>query len=189
MGSTSSKSELHLTNVARASLEELLLDYQDYLRQRDLPLWPKDSPQANAVRALSKYPSDQSDLTDPSDAGDRARATHYAAALRHKDPTVTANALICLIHQANYLLDQQIAAIEQAFIEGGGATEQLATARMAQRRKNQSDQTDQTDQTDLPNCPACAKPMALRTARAGKNAGTQFWGCTGYPDCKGVVPV
>ncbi len=185
MGSTSSKSELQLTNVARASLEELLLDYEDYLRQRDLPLWDKESPEANTVRALSRYPSDQSDLTDPKDPGDRARARYYAPWLRHKDPTVSANALICLIHQANYLLDLQLAAMEQAFIEGGGATEQLATARMAQRLKDQSDQSDQTD--PIPNCPACGKPMALRTAKQGKNAGTQFWGCSGYPDCKGVV--
>ncbi len=187
MGSTSSKSELQLTNVARASLEELLLDFQDFLRQRDLPLWPKDSPNAATVRALSKYPTDQSDLTDPQDAGDRARAKHYAPALRQQDPAATANALICLIHQANYLLDQQIAAMEQAFIEGGGATEQLATARMAHRRGNQSNQSDQTD--PIPPCPTCGKQMALRTAKQGKNAGSQFWGCTGYPDCKGAVPL
>ena len=51
-GGTSSKSELHPTNVARASLEELLLDCEDYLRQHKLPQWPKDSPQAGEVRSL-----------------------------------------------------------------------------------------------------------------------------------------
>ena len=187
MGATSSKSELHLTNVARASLEELLLDYEDFLRQRELPLWGKDSPQASAVRALSRYREDQSDLADPSDLGDRARAAHFAKALRHADATVSANALICLIHQANYLLDQQIAAMEQSFIEGGGATEQLATARMAHRRGDRSDRSDQTD--PIPKCPACGKEMALRTAKTGKNAGSQFWGCTGFPECKGAVPL
>lgn len=184
MGATSSKSELHLTNVARASLEELLLDYEDYLRQHDLPLWRKDSSKASAVRALSRYPEDRGDLSDPSDLGDRARAAHYAKALRHADATVSANALICLIHQANYLLDQQLAAMEQAFIEDGGVTEQLATARMAHRRGDRSDQTD-----PIPKCPACGQEMALRTAKTGKNAGSQFWGCTGFPECKGAVPL
>jgi len=187
MGATSSKSELHLTNAARASLEELLLDYEDYLRRNDLPLWTKDSPKASAVRALSRDPSDQSNLNDPKDPGDRARARHYAPWLRHDDPATRANAILCLIHQANYLLDQQIAAMEQAFIKGGGATEQLAAARMAHRRGDRSDPAERTD--SIPPCPACGKRTALRTAKQGKNAGSQFWGCTGYPDCKGAVPL
>jgi restriction system protein len=84
------------------------------------------------------------------------------------------------------------AALEEAFIEGGGYTEQLAAARMEtrQRKKDQSDQSDQTDPSrHIPGCPVCGALMALRTARAGKNPGSQFWGCTKYPDCKAVLPV
>ena len=99
-----------------------------------------------------------------------------------------ANTLLCLIHQANYLLDQQLIALERDFIKGGGYSEQLAAARIAERRK--TDRTDPTDRTDqnFPKCPLCGKLMALRTARQGKNAGSQFWGCTAYPDCKGASP-
>ncbi len=93
-----------------------------------------------------------------------------------------ANALICLIHQANDLLDQQIVALEAQFIEGGGYSEQLATARMAQRATNRAG----TPET-IPPCPHCGKPMALRTAKTGKNEGKPFWSCTAYPECKGVV--
>jgi four helix bundle suffix protein len=107
---------------------------------------------------------------------------------------VRANAIICLIHQANYLLDQQIAALEKQFVEGGGYSEQLAAARLAERARKlrgSSDPAypaDPTDRTDLiPSCPQCGKPMVLRTAKAGKNAGQQFWGCAAYPECKGVV--
>jgi restriction system protein len=103
---------------------------------------------------------------------------------------VRANATICLIHQANYLLDQQIAALERAFINDGGYSEQLATARLAerQRKKEPTDQTILTDQSSrIPVCPNCTKPMVLRTAKTGKNVGQQFWGCSAYPDCKGVV--
>ena len=100
-----------------------------------------------------------------------------------------ANATICLIHQANYLLDQQIAALEKAFIADGGYSEQLAAARLAerQRKKDQPDPSNPPDR--IPACPKCGKPMVLRTAKSGKNVGQQFWGCSAYPDCKGVVKV
>ncbi|MDQ8195785.1 four helix bundle suffix domain-containing protein [Coraliomargarita sp. SDUM461004] len=203
-GAVSTKSELKLTNVARASLEELLLDFEDYLRQNDLPLWDPNGSQAKQVRELGsqiRKAPEGSPLHDPQDAGDRARAKLYAPVLQHEDPAVIANSLICLIHQANYLLDQQLISMEQAFVEGGGFSEQLASARIAERRKK--DRSDPTNQTDLsrrsstkpdptqqiPKCPICGELMALRTARQGKNEGHQFWGCTQYPDCKGTAPV
>ena len=62
---TSKKTELKLTNVARASLEELLLDYEDYFRQRGLRIWDKNAPEALVVR--KKYLSDKSDSSDRSD--------------------------------------------------------------------------------------------------------------------------
>ena len=78
---TSSQTELRLVNVARASLDELLLDYEDFLRQRGLPQWGKDDPQARKVRAVGRVNrTDQSDPTDQSDA----RA--YDPWLTHADP-------------------------------------------------------------------------------------------------------
>jgi restriction system protein len=189
--STSSQTELRLVNVARASLEELLLDYEDYLRHRRLPQWVPDGPEASEVRAVPrtfrKDPSDQTDLTDLSD---QERWALYAHWLDHADPAIRANATICLIHQANFLLDRQIAALEAAFVEDGGYSEQLATERL-RHRKDQSDRSDPTNPTDLqpPNCPACGSLMALRTAKSGKTPGSQFWGCTKYPDCKGTAKI
>jgi len=188
---TSSQTELRLVNVARASLEELLLDYEDYLRHRRLPQWLPDGPEASEVRAVPrtfrKDPSDQSDLNDLSD---QQRWALYSRWLDHADPAIRANATICLIHQANYLLDRQIAALEAAFVEDGGYSEQLATERL-RHRKDQSDRSDPTNPTDLqpPNCPACGSLMALRTAKSGKTPGSQFWGCTKYPDCKGTAKI
>jgi restriction system protein len=187
-GGTSSKSELHLTNVARASLEELLLDFEDYLRQRRLPQWSKDSPEAKEIRSVGwkRDPSDPTDPTDPSTAGDYARRDLYTKWLEHEDSAVRANALLCLIHQANYLLDQQLIALEQDFIEGGGYSEQLAAARISKRNQDRSDPSDRAD-LQFPKCPLCGRMMALRTARQGANSGKQFWGCTGYPECKGAA--
>jgi restriction system protein len=182
---TSSQTELRLVNVARASLDELLLDYEDFLRQRRQRQWGKEDPEAQAVRAVGRrgagHPSDQPDLSDQPD---------YAPWLEHANPAVRANALICLIHQANYLLDQQVRALEAQFIEGGGYSEQLAAARIAhRRRKDLPDQSDRSDAPPAPTCQLCGQPMVLRTAKKGPNAGSQFWGCSGYPNCKSTQPV
>jgi four helix bundle suffix protein len=183
---TSSQTELRLLNVARASLEELLLDFEDYLRHHRLPQWSMESPEAREVRQvplrLKKDGSAQTDLSD------QQRWALYAPWLEHDDPAVRANAIICLIHQANFLLDRQIAALERNFVEKGGYSEQLATARLAFRGKKKRDLTNPSDLTDqIPNCPRCGEAMVLREAKTGKNAGRQFWGCSEYPNCKGTV--
>ena len=118
---TSKKTELKLVGVARASLEELLLDYQDFLRQRGLPLWGKDHPQAQAIRKLA-YVSNRTYST-------------YKTYVEGGSPEVAANTLICLIHQANYLLDQQLRQLEQQFLKEGGFTEKLYRARQQVRKK------------------------------------------------------
>jgi len=200
---TSSQTELRLINVARASLEELLLDFEDFLRHRHLAQWRPDSPEAMAVRQVpQRFKRDRADQADQADPAvrwdltvlsDHERWSLYAPWLEHADAAVRANAVICLIHQANYLLDQQIAALERAFIEDGGYSEQLATARLterARRKRDPSDRPDQANSTDpIPPCPRCGQPTVLRTAKKGKNAGRQFWGCTAYPECNGAVEV
>ena len=116
---TSKKTELKLTGVARASLEELLQDYQDFLRQHHLSLWSKDHPQAQAIRRIA-YKSDRSYQS-------------YRSYVEESPPETAANALICLIHQANYLLDQQLRSLEQRFLSEGGFTERLYSARRQHR--------------------------------------------------------
>jgi len=123
---TSKKTELKLTGVARASLEELLLDYQAFLRQRGLRIWAKDSAEALAVRR--KYQSDRSDKSDMSDAPDP-----YGIATA--SPEVAANTLICLINQASFLLGRQLQRLEQQFLTEGGFTERLYHARQQARKK------------------------------------------------------
>jgi four helix bundle suffix protein len=154
-----------------------------------------NAPEAQAVRAVpsnfKKNQTDPSHLTNLTDLSDAERGQLYAPWLDHQDPAVRANALICLINQANFLLDRQIAALEAAFIEEGGYSEQLATARLQKRKQDQTNRTDQTDQQKIkpPPCPVCGSLMSLRTAKTGKNAGQSFWGCTLYPNCKGTVKI
>lgn len=119
---TSTEMELKLTNVARASLEELLLDYQDYLRVRNHSLWDKNSREALYVRKLGKT-KDESYET-------------YRSFMDTRPPEILANIAICLIHQAGYLLDQQIKRLEKDFLKKGGLRENMTNARLEYRRKN-----------------------------------------------------
>ena len=115
---TSKKTEIKLVGVARASLEELLIDYEDFLRQRGFKLWDKDNPKAKEIRALA-YRTDTTYQT-------------YRSYL--KSPEEAANAIICLIHQACYLLDHQLQALEAAFVKMGGFTENLFKKRLAAKK-------------------------------------------------------
>ena len=122
---TSKEMEIKLTNVARASLEELLVDYQDFLRVRDLRIWAKDSIEAQYVRKLGK----------------RAPVTYetFREFCETRPAEVVANIALCLIHQTNYLPDQQIRRLEQDFIQEGGLRERMTRARLKERNKT-SDQ-------------------------------------------------
>ena len=191
-GATSSQTELRLVNVARASLEELLLDYEDFLRHRRLTLWAPNSPEASAVRSVAsqwrKDQSDRSDPTDLTDLSDQQRWSLYSRWLDHADAAIRANSIICLIHQANYLLDLQIDALQRLFIDESGYSEQLATARLQKRSENRVP-LNSTNTASIPACPNFRGQMTLRTAKEGRNAGSQFWGCTKYPACNGTQPV
>ena len=80
-----------------------------------------------------------------------------------------------------------MAALEQRFIQDGGYSEKLAAARIGQR--SAETEAPSVEAPPAPLCPECERPMALRTARHGPNAGRQFWGCSGFPDCKRILQV
>ena len=120
---TSTEMELRLVNVARASLEELLLDYEDYLRVRDHPKWAKNSKEALYVRKLGRTPDESYET--------------YRQFMDTRPPQVLANIALCLIHQANYLLDQQRRRLEKDFVKKGGIKERMTQARLDYRKKQQ----------------------------------------------------
>jgi four helix bundle suffix protein len=118
---TSKETEIKLTNVARASPEELLVDYEDFLRVRDLHLWGKDSKEAQFVGKLGNRPSTSYES--------------YREFCETRRMDVVANIAICLIHQTNFLLDQQIRRLEQDFVKEGGLRERMTQARLQERNK------------------------------------------------------
>lgn len=119
---TSTQTEIKLMNVARASLEELLVDYQDFLRVRDMSVWDKNSREAVFVRKLGRDPKESYDS--------------YREFCETRPADVVANIAICLTHQANYLLDRQIRRLEQNFVKEGGIRERMTAARLRHRNKN-----------------------------------------------------
>lgn len=112
------ESRLKLLGVSRGSLEELLNDYLDFLRQRYLKLWAKESAQAQTVRKLvyNCYNS----------------YNNYKNYI--KNPEVAANAMVCLINQTNQLFDQKLRWLEERFVKEGGFRENLFKKRIAYRQ-------------------------------------------------------
>ncbi len=120
-GTTSKEMEIKLTNVGRASLEELLADFRDYLRVRDFKIWDKESKEALFVRDLGRRTPQTFEM--------------YRDFVDTRSAEVIANIAICLIHQTNYLLDQQLKTLEKEFIEQGGLRERMTRARLNYRNQ------------------------------------------------------
>jgi len=126
-GKTSKKTEIKLLNVASASLEELLTDYEDYLRQRNLSIWPKYD---DKVKRLQHYSYRISHLSNLSDLGSLIEKPKLP-----QKAEVAANLLLTLCHLATYLLSKQIQKSEKDFLEKGGFTENLFKRRIQARIK------------------------------------------------------
>ena len=170
---TSKKMEMKLTNVARASLnDELAKDYKSDLVQNGLRLWHKDSRECIAMRERlmhDVFPN----LPAPK-SKDQVILTGLAGLtdfVKRAEAELAANAMLCAINQAAYLLKRQIESQAKDFKEHGGFTERLQA---------------RAEQTGTPLCPLCGQPMLRRTA--GKT-NRQFWGCPAYPKCKGTQDI
>ena len=123
---TSKKGELKLLGVSRASFQELLEDYEDFLRQRSLSLWGKDHPKAREIRALA-YRTDK---------------TYKIYQTYLSDSAIAANVAICLINQVNFLLDHQIKSLEEKFVKDGGWAENIHNKREQARKRQRNPLAD-----------------------------------------------
>ena len=118
---TSKETEIKLTNVARASLEELLADYRDFLRTRGLEEWPAEHAYALRLRKLNQIPG--------------ATYETFRKGIENPDPAIVANVIIGLIRVTTYLLARQLRHLEKAFVEEGGLRERMTRARLQERQK------------------------------------------------------
>jgi four helix bundle suffix protein len=150
---TSKKTELKLTNVARASLEELRLDYEDFLRQRGLAQWPPEHPALMRFKArrcatlaevrawVEEERGGQTRIDTDKQGRGKAGKLSVPASVKVRacqcvpgSAELVANAALSLLNLACHLLDKQLAAQEKAFVEEGGFTERLYRVRSAWRK-------------------------------------------------------
>jgi four helix bundle suffix protein len=144
VSATSRKMEMKLTQVARASLEELRLDYEDFLRQRRLPIWKGDDPRRAAlvarrcrtVEEIAKWIQEVHDRGRcglSGQEGRQGRSTASTPSTSSPYSEIAANAALTLINVAGALLNRQVAAQAAAFLRQGGFTERLHQARRRNR--------------------------------------------------------
>ena len=152
-GSTSRETEIKLTNVAKASLQELLLDYEDYLRVRSLHLWGRDDARTMQARRVCAAHSD---------------SAYYMEAVGRRTGETIANIAIVLIRQTDLLLSRLIERQKSDFVKYGGIREEMTRARLAAREaeRTMSGRTGTTGRTE-------------RTERTGSAGRTERIGTTG----------
>lgn len=118
---TSKGTEIKLTNVARASLEELLIDYEDFIRTRKLTKWNRSHRYSKRFDELNRTPN--------------ANYNTFKKAIENSNPEICANIMWCLINVTTYLLRRQLYTLEREFLEEGGIRERMFKARVNRRNK------------------------------------------------------
>jgi len=172
--STSKDTEMKLTDVARASLSELRGDYEVFILDRGQLPWSVHSPEARAINAISLDDAPfKDDMVHESAKHALEQRKKYARWLDADDAVVVANAMLIIIGRALNMLKSQIEAQGKLFEETGGFNERLMTKRIEAREQQKT--------ADAPDCPQCGKSMRQRTSAKG-----DFWGCSGFPNCKGT---
>lgn len=119
---TSKETEIKLTNVARASLEELRIDYEDFIRKNNYQIWEMDHELVARLRELNKIPD--------------ATYETFRKAIENENPEICANTMIGLIRVASFLLNNQIKSLEEAFVKDGGLREKMTKVRIEHRNNN-----------------------------------------------------
>ena len=178
---TSKQTEIRLTDVARASLAELLGDYEIYLAEKGVVPWSRDNAERCAIAQLRQpvFEFTDNSLHDYWRYFQQVKGP-FDRWLESEDDTVVANAMIFLISRAMVMLGAQLQHQGQSFVEHGGFHERMYQCRTEARQ-------EQTEaDSSAPSCPECGEPMRKRVARNGAQAGAPFWGCTAYPTCTGT---
>lgn len=174
---TSRETEMKLTDVARSSLAELAGDYINWLLQQEKVPWGKDTPEAREIYAIRlDRPEYGQDVVHDACRHVLSQKRKFAKCLESGNDEAMANCLLILIARVINMLNHQLETQGETFEQEGGFREKLTSIRLESRAK----------QENAPACPECGQPMTRRRARAGKNAGKDLGGCTGYPECRGT---
>lgn len=175
---TSRETEMKLTDVARASLSELLGDYFFLAMQHGVEPWAKTSTARQSLAAITlDRPVYTDDWQREAWLHIMRQKTKYDPWVRHERLDICLNTMMQLCNREITMLQRLIASQLESFKNEGGFTENLTHERLA---------TIQEQRTAAPTCPLCGKPMMRRMVRKGIHTGDAFWGCTDYPNCRGT---
>lgn len=116
---TSKEMEIKLVNVAKASLQELLVDYEDYLRTRNHRQWENDSAELKKMRELGRKHND---------------SAFYMPLVKTRPPETISNMAICLIKQTDFMLFKQLQSLSEDFLKNGGMRERMTRMRLDRRK-------------------------------------------------------
>lgn len=181
--STSIETEMRLLDVARASIDELQGDLFNFLLRKKSDVWAIGHPDRESIWKLRL---DTPQYTN-SYLHDAARhiliqKSKFDRWLESDNAVVTANALLVLCLRENRMLQSQIQSQLECFRHTGGFTENMTAERLEARKAEASE-------NGAPKCPKCGKPMLKRMQKKGRMQGREFWGCSGYPQCNGTLPI
>ena len=176
---TSKEQELRQLDVAKGSLDELAGDYEVFIVDSGEAPWSQADERYQAVHSLQLDAFDKTDDLDH-EFGKYVLAMRKrcAAWLENEDSLVAANAILIVIRRAIALLKGQMDRTADAFLEEGGFTERMSRARIEAR-----DAKVRASVAATPKCPKCGRDLRKVVARKGRNAGNEFWGCSGFPEC------
>lgn len=181
---TSRETELKLLDVARASLSELYNDFYFIMLEQQWSLWPRRSQPTQAFDAIKidppVYISD--DWPTESMRYIRKQLEKFSSWCSSGKNDVDANSLMMLIDRLQMIIETKMNSLLESFREEGGFREALTRERLERRN-------GQAEETETPKCPLCGKPMFRRLTKAGARQGTEFWGCSAFPQCRGTRPI
>jgi len=178
--STSKETEMKLTDVARASLAELMNDYANWLMQHEQAPWSNQSEEYKRVYAIQfDAPEYTDDVLRESSLHILNQKHKFDQWLQSDDSIVVANCMLIMCDRLIMMLAKHIEMLLREFTAEGGFTEALTAERLQHR-------TEQSIEENAPSCPNCGKPMLKRVAKKGVNSGKEFWSCSDYPNCRGT---
>lgn len=181
--STSLESEMRLLDVARASFDELQCDFFNFLLRKKTDVWAIGNPDREAIwQTRLETPQYSNSYLHDAARHILAQKSKFDLWLENDHPEIAANALLILCLRENRMLQSQIQSQLECFRQNGGFTENMTAERLKARKA-------QASTSGAPLCPKCGKPMLRRMQKKGQMQGREFWGCSGYPECDGILPI
>ena len=181
--STSVETEMRLLDVARASFDELQGDLFNFLLRKKAGVWVIGDPGREAIWQMRlDTPQYSNSYLHDAAVHILAQKSKFSRWLEDDNPEIVANALLVLCLRENKMLQAQIRSQLEVFRQTGGFTENMTSERLEARKALSS-------ASGAPSCPKCGKPMLRRMQKKGQMQGREFWGCSDYPKCNGILPI